>query len=124
MTMARHLCFAFYNVKFEKIVCLESWPHYVVFPPESWFSVTPEAIAAHIAERCRCDTIVDAFCGAGGNTIQFAFTCHRGQRECHEFFKLWNSIHDIWYELVFNFRCSFWSNVSIRFISMVLFDIL
>ncbi|KAG8034799.1 hypothetical protein G9C98_007875 [Cotesia typhae] len=44
---------------------------------ESWFSVTPEKIAMHIAERCRCDTIVDAFCGAGGNTIQFAFTCER-----------------------------------------------
>lgn len=44
---------------------------------ESWFSVTPEKIAAHIAERCRCDTIIDAFCGAGGNSIQFAFTCER-----------------------------------------------
>ncbi|CAG5097607.1 Similar to TGS1: Trimethylguanosine synthase (Homo sapiens) [Cotesia congregata] len=44
---------------------------------ESWFSVTPEKIAMHIAERCRCDTIVDAFCGAGGNAIQFAFTCER-----------------------------------------------
>ncbi|XP_034946685.1 uncharacterized protein Tgs1 [Chelonus insularis] len=44
---------------------------------ESWFSVTPEKIAAHIAERCRCDTIIDAFCGAGGNTIQFAMTCER-----------------------------------------------
>ena len=30
----------------------------------------------HIAERCRCDTIIDAFCGAGGNAIQFAFTCN------------------------------------------------
>lgn len=37
---------------------------------ESWFSVTPEAIAKHIAERCQCDLIVDAFCGVGGNTIQ------------------------------------------------------
>ncbi|KAK0068702.1 trimethylguanosine synthase [Biomphalaria pfeifferi] len=44
---------------------------------ESWFSVTPESIAAHIAERCQCDIIVDAFCGAGGNTIQFAFTCNK-----------------------------------------------
>ena len=44
---------------------------------ESWFSVTPEKIAEHIAERCRCDVIIDAFCGAGGNTIQFAFTCER-----------------------------------------------
>ena len=37
---------------------------------ESWFSVTPEVIAKHIAERCQCDLIVDAFCGVGGNTIQ------------------------------------------------------
>ncbi|CAG0892232.1 unnamed protein product [Darwinula stevensoni] len=42
---------------------------------ESWFSVTPEKIAEHIAERCRCDVIIDAFCGVGGNAIQFAFTC-------------------------------------------------
>ncbi|CAL7943369.1 unnamed protein product [Xylocopa violacea] len=44
---------------------------------ESWFSTTPEKIAEHIAERCKCDTIIDAFCGAGGNAIQFAFTCER-----------------------------------------------
>ncbi|XP_054718784.1 trimethylguanosine synthase-like isoform X1 [Uloborus diversus] len=43
---------------------------------ESWFSVTPERIAVHIAERCSCDIIIDAFCGAGGNTIQFAKTCN------------------------------------------------
>ena len=45
---------------------------------EGWFSVTPERIARHIAQRCQCDIIVDAFCGIGGNTIQFAFTCERG----------------------------------------------
>ncbi|XP_014602044.1 PREDICTED: trimethylguanosine synthase isoform X1 [Polistes canadensis] len=44
---------------------------------ESWFSVTPEKVAEHIAARCKCDTIIDAFCGAGGNAIQFAFTCER-----------------------------------------------
>ncbi|KAL1129459.1 hypothetical protein AAG570_013985 [Ranatra chinensis] len=44
---------------------------------ESWYSVTPEKVSKHIAERCRCDVIVDAFCGAGGNAIQFAFTCER-----------------------------------------------
>uniref|UniRef100_A0A0P6G2W7 Trimethylguanosine synthase n=1 Tax=Daphnia magna TaxID=35525 RepID=A0A0P6G2W7_9CRUS len=44
---------------------------------DSWFSVTPERIARHIAARCRCDLIVDAFCGAGGNSIQFAFKCER-----------------------------------------------
>lgn len=49
--------------------------------PTGWFSVTPERIAEHIAERCRCDTIVDAFCGVGGNAIQFAMTCERGEIE-------------------------------------------
>jgi trimethylguanosine synthase len=40
--------------------------------------VTPERIAEHIAERCQCDVIIDAFCGIGGNAIQFAFTCEQG----------------------------------------------
>ncbi|KAL0271205.1 UNVERIFIED_CONTAM: hypothetical protein PYX00_008376 [Menopon gallinae] len=44
---------------------------------ESWYSATPEKVAMHHAERCRCDVIIDAFCGAGGNSIQFAFTCER-----------------------------------------------
>ena len=46
---------------------------------EGWFSVTPEAIANQIAERCRCDTIIDAFCGVGGNAIAFAKVCERGE---------------------------------------------
>lgn len=49
---------------------------------EGWFSATPEKIAEHIAERCRCDLVVDAFCGVGSNTIQFAFTCERGKVIC------------------------------------------
>ena len=44
---------------------------------ESWFSVTPEVIAIHIAQRLSCNTIIDAFCGSGGNAIQFAKTCKR-----------------------------------------------
>ncbi len=43
---------------------------------ESWFSVTPERIAEHIAQRfaklSSNHIIIDAFCGSGGNTIQFA----------------------------------------------------
>lgn len=45
--------------------------------PESWYSTTPEVIANEIAERCECNVIIDAFCGAGGNTIAFAKTCKR-----------------------------------------------
>ena len=48
---------------------------------EGWYSVTPEAIADQISERCRCDVILDAFCGVGGNAIAFAKTCERGA--CH-----------------------------------------
>jgi hypothetical protein len=51
----------------------------LLFLVEGWFSVTPEPIAQHIAERCRSDVIIDAFCGCGGNTIQFALTCQRGK---------------------------------------------
>uniref|UniRef100_A0A7S2ZQP8 Trimethylguanosine synthase n=1 Tax=Rhodosorus marinus TaxID=101924 RepID=A0A7S2ZQP8_9RHOD len=47
----------------------------VLLDDESWFSVTPEKIAEHIADRLSCDVVVDAFAGAGGNTIQFARTC-------------------------------------------------
>ncbi|KAH7891019.1 Tgs1 protein [Phlebopus sp. FC_14] len=42
---------------------------------EGWYSVTPELIADRVAERCRCDTVLDAFCGVGGNAIAFAKTC-------------------------------------------------
>ncbi|KAF4076849.1 hypothetical protein AMELA_G00219810 [Ameiurus melas] len=45
---------------------------------EGWFSVTPEKIAEHIARRVQGASealvIVDAFCGVGGNAIQFALT--------------------------------------------------
>ncbi|ORY34840.1 RNA cap guanine-N2 methyltransferase-domain-containing protein [Naematelia encephala] len=42
-----------------------------------WFSITPHPIAVHIAERCQCDVIIDAFCGVGGNAVEFAKTCER-----------------------------------------------
>ncbi|XP_050365714.1 uncharacterized protein LOC126784284 [Argentina anserina] len=39
---------------------------------EGWFSVTPEALARHHAQRCGCGIIIDCFTGVGGNAIQFA----------------------------------------------------
>jgi len=52
---------------------------------ESWFSVTPEAIARHIAESIGEHgsgeqgglVLVDAFCGSGGNSIAFASVCEQ-----------------------------------------------
>ena len=41
---------------------------------ESWFSVTPEPIAQHIAFRLRnFNTVLDGSCGVGGNLIQVRF---------------------------------------------------
>ncbi|KAL8443194.1 hypothetical protein Emag_006042 [Eimeria magna] len=42
---------------------------------DMWWSVTPEQLAAHTAERCRCALLLDGFAGAGGNAIAFARTC-------------------------------------------------
>lgn len=47
----------------------------ILLDDESWYSVTPELIAKHIAKRTlenRIMLLLDGFCGAGGNTIQFA----------------------------------------------------
>eukprot|EP00049_Salpingoeca_infusionum_P007524 m.122405 g.122405 ORF g.122405 m.122405 type:complete len:779 (-) comp13731_c0_seq1:988-3324(-) len=49
--------------------------HGIVMDAVGWYSVTPEIIAEHHAERCRCEVVVDAFCGVGGNAIQLAQTC-------------------------------------------------
>ncbi|KAF1772193.1 S-adenosyl-L-methionine-dependent methyltransferase [Phytophthora cactorum] len=42
---------------------------------ESWYSVTPQVIAEHLAKRLACDVVVDPFSGCGGNVIQLAMTC-------------------------------------------------
>ena len=47
---------------------------------ESWYSVTPECMATQIAQElvaCNVSTIIDGFCGAGGNTIAFAQYCDK-----------------------------------------------
>jgi hypothetical protein len=43
---------------------------------DNWAEVTPELIAEHVAGRLRCCIILDALCGVGGNTIQFAKKCN------------------------------------------------
>lgn len=48
----------------------------ILLDDESWFSATPEVISKHIANKCRCNVVLDPFCGVGGNVIQLAFTCH------------------------------------------------
>lgn len=42
---------------------------------ESWYSVTPEELSIYIAKLCKNKTVLDAFCGCGGNTIQFSKEC-------------------------------------------------
>ncbi len=44
----------------------------VTMSGDDWFSVTPEAIAVHIAQRARCGILIDPFCGCGGNSVRFA----------------------------------------------------
>ncbi|RPB29114.1 S-adenosyl-L-methionine-dependent methyltransferase [Terfezia boudieri ATCC MYA-4762] len=50
----------------------------IYMTPSSWFEVTPEAIAAKIGQKVLAPfqageaVVLDAFCGIGGNTIQFA----------------------------------------------------
>lgn len=62
------------------------------FSPEGWFSVTPEKIAEHIAQRVQVSSqtlvIVDAFCGVGGNAIQFALTGNMGTALFHAIYQL------------------------------------
>lgn len=60
-----------------RLFSLYSTPPGCLLDEEGWYSVTPELVANQIAERCRCDTVLDAFCGVGGNTIAFAKTCER-----------------------------------------------
>lgn len=50
----------------------------ILMDVEGWYSVTPEVLAAHIAARFKPRrVVVDAFCGAGGNAIQFAMRCDK-----------------------------------------------
>ncbi|XP_060845717.1 trimethylguanosine synthase-like [Rhopalosiphum padi] len=49
----------------------------IILDEESFYSVCPEVLSHHIAKRCKNNTVVDPFCGAGGNIIQLAKTCKK-----------------------------------------------
>uniref|UniRef100_A0A8R1Y3T9 Trimethylguanosine synthase n=1 Tax=Onchocerca volvulus TaxID=6282 RepID=A0A8R1Y3T9_ONCVO len=62
----------YYNQRFRLFSKLNEG---ILMDREGWYSVTPERIAAHIADRLVImkDTVVlDGFAGVGGNCIQFA----------------------------------------------------
>ncbi|OAJ36485.1 hypothetical protein BDEG_20651 [Batrachochytrium dendrobatidis JEL423] len=65
----------FSKFDFGVLLDIEGWyVYYIRFK----FSVTPELIAQHIAQRSAgCKVMVDGFCGVGGNAIQFAMTCDK-----------------------------------------------
>jgi len=63
---------------------LSKYDHGIQLDAESWYSITPEIIAKHVAKRCleqfnkhniKLDMILDCFCGCGGNSIAFAEIC-------------------------------------------------
>ncbi|OWZ16839.1 Trimethylguanosine synthase [Phytophthora megakarya] len=64
-------------VKFyvQRHVLFEKFEDGIQLDHESWYSVTPQVIAEHIAKRLACDIVVDPFAGCGGNVIQLAMTC-------------------------------------------------
>jgi len=55
----------------------------ILLDREAWFSVTPEMLAQHVADRLvriRDCIILDAFAGSGGNSIQFALKGAFGEK--------------------------------------------
>ncbi|TDH72868.1 hypothetical protein CCR75_006387 [Bremia lactucae] len=64
-------------VKFyvQRTILFEKFEEGIQLDHESWYSVTPQVIAEHIATRLACDVVIDPFSGCGGNVIQLAMTC-------------------------------------------------
>ena len=58
----------YYFSKFDKGIQMDK---------ESWYSVTPEKIAKYTAKLIEGKTIIDGFCGCGGNVIQFSKYCSK-----------------------------------------------
>ena len=58
----------YYFSKFDKGIKMDE---------DSWYSVTPENIAKYTAKLIKGKTIIDGFCGCGGNVIQFSKYCSK-----------------------------------------------
>ena len=58
----------YYFSKFDKGIKMDE---------DSWYSVTPEEIAKYTAKLIKGKTIIDGFCGCGGNVIQFSKYCSK-----------------------------------------------
>jgi trimethylguanosine synthase len=59
----------------KRYLLFEKFDEGINLDEESWYSVTPEAVAEYIASKIKCDTVLDGFCGAGGDSIKLANTC-------------------------------------------------
>jgi RNA cap guanine-N2 methyltransferase len=59
------------------------WAHGACFDERSLYSITPEVLAQHHADTLRGKTVLDAFCGCGGNTVQFARVADRVRVQNH-----------------------------------------
>ena len=65
----------FYNLRY---YLFSKYDDGIQMDHESWYSVTPEEIAHYISSiipSSSSNTITDAFCGVGGNTIPFSLSC-------------------------------------------------
>lgn len=73
----KNLMKAIHKYWFQRYRLFTRFDHGILMDPIGWYSATPERIAKHTAQRMKCEVIIDAFCGVGGNTIQFAMECKR-----------------------------------------------
>jgi trimethylguanosine synthase len=62
----------------KRYLLFERFDEGIKLDQQSWFSVTPEAVAEHIANRVvGFETVLDGFCGAGGDSLKLAVSCKR-----------------------------------------------
>ena len=63
------------NNWFQRYYYYSKYDEGILLDEESWWSVTPEIIAEYTAKLARNCSVIDGFCGSGGNVIQFSKYC-------------------------------------------------